>query len=87
MPLADAPESWGVRDQWLASIREQRRRELAEAAARGGGERAAGREAAAAAGAVAAVAKLGIRGLTQWWGCGWCWSALVVLMYATYVMV
>jgi len=37
--------------------------------------------------AVAAVAKLGIRGLTQWWGCGWCWSALVVLMYATYVMV
>lgn len=47
VPLADAPESWGVRDEWLAGVRQLRRRELegasttAAAAAVGGRERLA----------------------------------------------
>ena len=33
VPAHDAPEGWGVRDEWLAQVREQRRRELAEGGA------------------------------------------------------
>ena len=42
VPANDAPEGWGMRDEWLAQVREQRRRELrGEAPRPGGGANAA----------------------------------------------
>ena len=77
VPPDDAPESWGVRDDWLAQVRAQRRRELAQGgmAARVGGAGAvgAGAQPAAAGNGRAELWQLVVPAVLLWIAYLWDW--------------